>query len=144
MLPTEALEQIVVVCSTIDEIRHCRYPAPSTISSYPYLVVLMGEGNLAFQSTEQYWSFTARGLLLTGLVNDLKKHVSSIDPLIAKVVDKFSSGNFNGFTLRRENGDIVDGCQVTSFAGSQVIDYAGHQHYGAVINLSIELRRFTE
>ena len=142
MTPTEAIEQLAIVATTIDGIREAQYPATGQTPKYPSLVLLWGETSIVYQSTEQYWSMSVRGLLLTGLVNELKHHVAEVDPLIAKVADKFSAGNLDGFTLRRTDGEMCDGCQLTGVEPSSLISYGGTDHYGANLTFSIELRRF--
>src|SRR4029434_8920159 len=165
MTPREAIAQLARVATTIDGIREAQYPAEGQTPKYPSLVLLWGETTIAYQSTEQYWStqvrallwgettiasqsteqywsMQVRGLLLTGLTNELKHHVAEVDPLIAKVADKFSAGNFDGFTLRTANGEMCDGCQLTSATPASLITYSGQDHYGANLIFSIELRRF--
>lgn len=142
MTPTEAIAQLALVLATVEGIREAHYPARALAPKYPGVALLWGETAIAYQSTEQYWSIRVRGLLMTGLVNDTKHHVAEVDPLIARVADAFGAGNFDGFTLRRANGDMVDGCQLTAVAPSSEITYAGQQHYGAELTFSIELRRF--
>lgn len=144
MLPTEALEQLAAVALTVDGIREAQYPAKGQAPKYPSIVLLWGDTTMQYQSTEQYWSMDVRGLLLTGLTNETKHHVAEVDPLIAKLADKFSSGNFDGFTLRRANGDMVDGCQLVAATPSSLISYGGQEHYGANLTFHIELRRFSE
>lgn len=144
MTPTEAIAQLAIVATTIDGIREAQYPAEGQTPKYPSLVLLWGETTIVYQSTEQYWSMQVRGLLLTGLTNELKHHVAEVDPLIARIADKFSAGNFDGFTLRTANGEMCDGCQLTSATPASLITYSGTDHYGANLIFSIELRRFND
>lgn len=144
MLPTEALAQLAVVAAAVDGIREAQYPAKGQAPKYPGIAILWRDTPIVYQSTEQYWSMSVTGLLMTGLVNDTHRHVAEVDPLIAPLVDTFSSGNFDGFTLRKSNGDMVDGCQLVSVVPSSEITYAGLTHYGAVLTWQIELRRFSE
>lgn len=142
MTPDEACEQIKAVVLAGDiGIREAHYPAKGTPPKYPGLVILWDSASLEYMSTEQYWTIGVRGLLLTGLFNDQRHHIGDVDPLLASLVDLFDAGNLDGFLLRRSNGDICDGCQITSIELGG-IGYAGLDHYGATITWSIQLRRF--
>lgn len=141
MLPTEALAEIASVSGAALGLRESSYPAKGLPPKYPGLVILWGEAAIQYQSTEQYWVMQVRGLLMTGLTNDSHHHVNEVDPLVVKIVDTFAPGTA-AFSLRKANGDQVDTCMVTSVSASQEIGYAGLQHYGAIINWEVQMRRF--
>lgn len=142
MTPDEAAAQIaaVVLAGNIG-IREAQYPAKGTPPKYPGLVLLWDNATLTYMSTEQYWDFNVRGLLLAGLFNEQRHHIGEVDPLLASLVDLFDAGNLDGFLLKRSNGDICDGCQITSIELGG-ISYAGLDHYGATITWNVQLRRF--
>ena len=142
MTPTEAAEQIATVAATCAGLKGAHYPPPGRITKTPVLVLLWSDTTNEYMSTEQYWNFNVRGLLLGALANDTPYVVAEVDPLITPLVDLFDAGNLDGFLLKRPNGDICDGCQITSVQLGQEIAYAGHTYYGAVINWNVQLRRF--
>jgi hypothetical protein len=142
MLPTEALRRIALFAGQVDGIREAFYPVRAQPPQYPGLALLMGPVVLDYMSTEQHWSpMEARGLLMTGLVNDTKKHVAEVDPLIAPLVDMFAAGN-RAAILDIGDGDRVDSCLIRSVEPSQEIGYAGHSHFGAVVIWHVYMRRF--
>lgn len=142
MTPTEAIAQIATVAGGAAGLKGAHYPPPGRISKTPSLVLLLSDGGLQYQSTEQYWNFDVRGLLLAALVNDTPYVVTEVDSLIAPLVDLFDESNLDGFLLRTATGDRVDQCQITSFQPWQEIAYAGHVYYGAVITWNVQMRRF--
>jgi hypothetical protein len=142
MDPITALTRIAAYAGQVDGIRESFYGHRALPPQYPGLVVLMGATVLDYASTEQHWSpMEARGLLMTGLVNDTKKHVAEVDPLIAPLVDAFGAGT-SGAILLGTDGDMADSCLIRSIEPSQEIGYAGHAHYGAVITWHVYCRRF--
>lgn len=142
MLPTEALRRIAAYAGAVDGIRESFSGYRALPPQYPGLVVLMGPIVLDYMSTEQHWSpMEARGLLMTGLVNDTKRHVAEVDPLIAPLVDAFGAGT-NAAILLGDDGDMVDSCLIRAVEPSQEIGYAGHSHYGAVITWHVFFRRW--
>lgn len=142
MEPTTALARIAHYAGEALGIRDARYPATGLPPKYPGLVILMGATTLDYMSGEQYWApMEARGLLMTGLVNDTKHHVAEVDPLIARLVDAFSAGT-RAAVLETDDGDRVDNCLIRAVEPSQQIGYSGHDHYGAVITWHVYLRRF--
>ena len=142
MTPTEAIEQLGRVAAEVAGLREVQYPAKGLPPKYPGMALLWGETTIEYQSTEQYWDMTVRGLLMTGLVNDTHHHIAEVDPLIPLIASAFSAGNFDGFTLRMANGDMCDGCQLLTVSASSEIGYAGLQHFGAELLFNIKLRQF--
>lgn len=142
MDPVTALTRLAAYAGAVDGIRESFYGYRALPPQYPGLVVLMGPVLLDYAGTEQHWSpMEARGLLMTGLVNDTKKHVAEVDPLIAPLVDAFSART-RAATLEGTDGDRVDSCLIRSIEPSQEIGYAGHAHYGAVVTWHVYFRRF--
>jgi len=149
MNPVKAITQMAVVLRAIDgaslgrnkALAEAQYPAEGKAPKYPGIALFLDPMQLQYMSTEQYWNFTVRGLLMSGLVTETSKIVQTIDPLFPLIVDAFAPTT-EAFHLRMADGDQVDTCAVTAIEPSQEIGYAGQTHYGAVITWSIEMRRF--
>ena len=149
MHPVKAITQIATVARGISgaslgrnrALAEVQYPANGLAPKFPGLVLFLDPTTIRYMSTEQYWDFTVRGLLMAGLVNETSKIVADIDPLFPLLVDAFAPTT-EAFHLRMADGDQVDTCAVTAIEPSQEIGYAGQTHYGAIVTWSIEMRRY--
>ena len=149
MDPVKAITQIATVARGISgaslgrnkALAEVQYPANGLAPKFPGIVLFLDPTTIRYMSTEQYWDFTVRGLLMAGLVNETSKIVADIDPLFPLLVDAFAPTT-EAFHLRMADGDQVDTCAVTAIEPSQEIGYAGQTHYGAIVTWSIEMRRY--
>lgn len=121
------------------------YPAPFAMPALPTLIVLLDSGTVT-ESSEQYQMLVFKGLLFTSL-EKIENQISTVDPLIQKLIDAFSpNANRANYRLQLATPDTdgaigVDYCRVERFEASLPISYNEKTHYGARIWWGVKVRR---
>lgn len=151
--PETALAQLATVAQTAiqtatpDGRGVAVYPAIGNVAVYPTLLLFWGETGIDYATSEQVWSVTAKGQLLTSLRGKLAADIARADPLIAPLVDAFAPGTA-GFMLRTESGTgrLADYCRIERVIPSLIIEFpsgSGTFYYGCELYWRLKLRRFS-
>lgn len=130
------------VIAAVSGVNAAHYPAPQTVKQGPDVVLYWG-GNatttITQEMTRRLWQPVVRAQIITPLRGNTPAEFARIDDLITPIVDAFDAGTPT--QVMPSLGGAVDRCQVVEILGSLLIDYAGHQFYGAEIYWSIKFHR---
>lgn len=143
---TALLKAIADRAATVPGVKAAHYPAPNALQSnkLPAAVVFSGtpNGESVIQDNlggQRIW-LPAVMLQIYGKPRrgNTAPEFSTVDQLILPVVDAFEQPLVVSVDGRRVH---IDRCHVTGFRGTLNLEYAGVEHYGAEIYLSIKFRR---
>jgi hypothetical protein len=121
--------------SVIPNINKAEYPAPNSVASANTIVVYAGAFDLKY-AQEMYLTGTSRAVLYLQ-PTDTPAAISRADDVALAIVDQFAPGT-TGFNL----DGLVDFCNVSRIELSQIVNYAGHEFFGATFYFSMKIRRF--
>jgi hypothetical protein len=90
--------------------------------------------------------FMHTGRIRVGLYmapTDTPSAISAADALVEPIIDQFAAKN-PGYHLAGQIAPpaAIDRCTVSDVLSSQVLPYAGHDYFGAVVYLDYKYRRF--
>lgn len=123
----------------IPALRDVFYPAPSTVSKYPALVLMSGSPETTLEITHgssQLWRGEVYGALLTARLGDVSKEIINVDSLIMQAVDAF------GIVREMEGlSGYLDHCEIRRLNTNRLISYAGHDYLGAELFFAVKWRR---
>ena len=140
----EIITAMAGVIRTVDGVNACHYPAPQKITFKCEVVLYWGgqvPTNISMDMNQRMWQPYVRAHILTPMKGNTPAEFAVIDNLITPIVDAFDTGTAT--QVMPSLGGAVNRCQVVDILGSQQIDYAGNQHYGAEIIWSIKFHRRT-
>jgi hypothetical protein len=136
----EMLAGVAAYLRVIPGISDAIYPAPNSISGSAVAIVYGAERHV-----DAGQEFKVTGRIRVGLYmapTDTPSAISAADKLIEPITDQFAANN-PGYHL---NGQMtsgnVDRCTVIDTLSSQILPYAGHDYFGALIYLDFKYRRF--
>jgi hypothetical protein len=144
---TELLEAIAARVESVDGIRKGYYPAPNSFQDNKLPAAVVFSGSPTGESTisrdiggMNVWTPS----VLVQLYGKPRKgntpqEFGALDRLIVPVIDAFDTAPLTVTVDGRKQH--IDRCHVTGFRGSVNLNYAGVDHYGAEIYLSIKFRR---
>jgi hypothetical protein len=136
----EMLAGVATYLRAVPGITNAIYPAPNSISQSATAVVFGVERH---SDGGQEFKHTGRiRVCLYMAPTDTPSAIAAADRLIESIEDQFAANN-PGYHLAGTvtNGNI-DRCTVLDVQGSQVLPYAGHDYFGAVIYFDYKYRRF--
>lgn len=142
---TALLEAIAERAASAEGIRGGYYPAPNSLQKAKLPAAVVFSGSPASESViardtggMQVWTPAVLVQILGPRLGNTPQEFANIDRLIMPVVDAFDQPLTVTVDGKRQH---IDRCHVTGYRGSLGINYAGQEHYGAEIYLSIKFRR---
>lgn len=129
--------------ATVPGIKGSRYPVPDRIDRTPFVLLYWGSPDTRTRIENdmrgRMWLVPIRAEILIARLGDTPAEIAEADALVTPIVDLFDIGPASS-VLSGLDGH-VDRCQVTTLETSVEITYAGHKHYGAVIEWQVKFHR---
>lgn len=136
----EMLAGVATYLRAVPGITNAIYPAPNSISGNAVAIVYGAERHV-----EGGQELKMTGRIRVGLYmapTDTPAAISAADALIEPITDQFAADNPGYHLDGTVTSGNIDRCTVIDTVSSQVLPYAGHDYFGAVIYFDFKYRRF--
>lgn len=137
----EIITAMAGVIRTVDGINAVHYPAPQTVKQGPDVVLYWDETLVSMDLSQRMWIARIKAHVLTPLKGNTPAEFARIDNLLTPIVDAFDTGSTT--QVMPSLAGAVNRCQVVQLLPSRLVEYAGHNYYGAEIFWETKFHRRT-